>query len=134
MENDYKYANTTVSLIKYHFVFCPRYRRKIFLIPNVEERFKELVKLKCEEMNVDIIAIECYSDHAYIFLRSTPSLSPDDIMRKIKRYTSDILKKEIIELSRMQNLWTRNYFVSTNVYVQKETIKEYVETQKKRYS
>ncbi|MCB2351686.1 IS200/IS605 family transposase, partial [Clostridium estertheticum] len=38
MENKYRTTKTTVSLINYHFIFCPRYRRKIFLIPNVEER------------------------------------------------------------------------------------------------
>lgn len=31
MENNYRRTHTTVSLINYHFVFCPRYRRKIFL-------------------------------------------------------------------------------------------------------
>ena len=49
MGNNYRYTSTTVSLINYHFVFCPRYRRKIFLIPNIEKRFKELVKLKCKD-------------------------------------------------------------------------------------
>lgn len=52
MENKYRHTKTTVSLINYHFVFCPRYRRKIFLIPNVEERFKELVKMKCKELEI----------------------------------------------------------------------------------
>ena len=28
MENNYRYTNTTVSLINYHFVFCPRYKGK----------------------------------------------------------------------------------------------------------
>ena len=28
MENNYKNTNTTVSLINYHFVFCPRYKGK----------------------------------------------------------------------------------------------------------
>ena len=28
MENNYRYTNTTISLINYHFVFCPRYKRK----------------------------------------------------------------------------------------------------------
>ncbi|MEJ6528296.1 IS200/IS605 family transposase, partial [Exiguobacterium sp. USCH10] len=31
METNYRRTHTTVSLINYHFVFCPRYRRKIFL-------------------------------------------------------------------------------------------------------
>jgi putative transposase len=42
MEQDYRRTRTTVSLINYHFVFCPRYRRKV-LVNQVEERFKERV-------------------------------------------------------------------------------------------
>ena len=37
MKNLYKHTKTTVSLINYHFVFCPRYRRKIFNIPGVAD-------------------------------------------------------------------------------------------------
>lgn len=70
MENKYRYTNTTVSLINYHFLFCPRYRRKIFLIPNVEKRFKELVKIKCKELEIEIIAIECVQIPAFIKLKS----------------------------------------------------------------
>ena len=86
MENNYRHANTTVSLINYHFVFCPRYRRKIFLIENVEQRFKELVKLKCKELEIEIIAIECDKDHSHIFLNCLPTQSPSDIMQQIKGY------------------------------------------------
>ncbi|MFC4698426.1 IS200/IS605 family transposase, partial [Enterococcus aquimarinus] len=28
MDNEYRHSKTTVSLLNYHFVFCPRYRRK----------------------------------------------------------------------------------------------------------
>lgn len=133
MENQYRHTNTTVSLINYHFVFCPRYRRKIFLIPNVEERFKELVKMKCKELGIEIIAIKCDKDHAYMFLNCPPALSPSDIMKQIKGSTSKILREEFHELSKMPSLWTRNYFVSTARNVCSETIQRYVENQKKRY-
>ena len=84
MENKYRHTNTTVSLLNYHFVFCPRYRRKIFLIPRVEERFKELVNLKCKELKIEIIAVECDKDHVHLFLNNLPTLSPSDVMRQIK--------------------------------------------------
>ena len=84
MENKYRHTNTTVSLINYHFLFCPRYRRKIFLIPNVEERFKELVEIKCKELEIEIIAIECDKDNTHMFLNCLPTLSPSDIMQQIK--------------------------------------------------
>lgn len=133
MENNYRHTNTTVSLINYHFVFCPRYRRKIFLIPEVEERFKELVELKCKELEIKIIAIECDTDHCHMFLNCPPTLGPSDIMKQIKGYTSRILRDEFIKLSKMPSLWTRSYFVSTAGNVCSETIKRYVESQKKRY-
>lgn len=57
MESNYRKTKTTVSLINYHFVFCPRYRRKIFDIPNVETRFKEIVKEICGELEIEILAI-----------------------------------------------------------------------------
>ena len=122
-----------VKVKPYHFVFCPRYRRKIFLIPKVEERFKELVKIKCKELEIEIIAIECDKDHSHMFLNCLPTLSPSDIMQQIKGYTSKILREEFSELSKMPSLWTRSYFVSTAGNVCSETIKKYVENQKKRY-
>jgi len=133
MENKYKRTKTTVSLINYHFVFCPRYRRKIFLIPKVEDRFKYLVKYICKEMDIEIIAIECDKDHTHMFLNCLPTLSPADIMQKIKGVTSRVLRDEFEELKKMPSLWTRSYFVSTAGNVSSETIKKYVENQKTRY-
>ena len=49
MNTEFFRTATTVSFINYHFVFCPKYRRKIFLIPNVETRFKELTQQICNK-------------------------------------------------------------------------------------
>jgi len=56
MNNEYRRTKTTVSMINYHFVFCPRYRRKV-LVGQVEERFKELLNDVCEAMEIKIIAV-----------------------------------------------------------------------------
>lgn len=54
-------------------------------------------------------------------------------MQKIKGVTSRELRKEFVELSKMPSLWTRSYFVSTAGNISSETVKQYVENQKKRY-
>ncbi|AFS79700.1 putative transposase, IS200-like protein [Gottschalkia acidurici 9a] len=130
---NYRMTQTTVSLINYHFVFCPRYRRKIFDIQNVEIRFKEIFKDICDKLEVEIIAIECDRDHTHMFLNCLPSLSPADIMQKIKGVSSKLIREEFVELSKMPSLWTRSYFVSTAGSVSSENIKKYVEEQKTRY-
>lgn len=132
MENEYKRTQTTVSLLNYHFVFCPRYRRRIFLNTDVEKRFKELVQEKCVEMGIEIIAMECDKDHSHLFLNTLPTLSPADIMAKIKGTTSKRLREEFPHLSHLPSLWTRSYFVSTAGNVSSETIRRYVENQKTR--
>ena len=133
MENIYKRTATTVSLINYHIVFCPRYRRKIFDIPMVEERFKELAKEECLRNDIEILAMECHHDHVHMFVSVYPQLSIPDMMHCIKGPTSAVLRKEFPELSKMPSLWTRSYFISTAGNVSSETIRWYVETQKTRY-
>ncbi|WP_427050970.1 IS200/IS605 family transposase [Paenibacillus sp. TC-CSREp1] len=130
--DEYRRTNTTVSLLNYHFVFCPRYRRKIFLKSEVEQRFKALVHEVCAELKMEIVAMECDKDHTYLFLHALPTLSPADIMAKIKGFTSKKLREEFPHLQHLPSLWTRSYFVSTAGHVSSETIKRYVEQQKTR--
>ena len=86
----------------------------------------------CEELNIKIIALECDKDHTHMFLNAPPTLSPADIMAKIKRVTSKKLREEFPHLQHLPSLWTRSYFVSTAGNVSSETIKRYVEQQKTR--
>ena len=131
MENEYRHTATTVSMINYHFVFCPRYRRKIFLIPGLEDRFKEVVQQVCEQNEIVILAMECHIDHCHLFVNAPPSLSPADIMKLVKGTTGSMLKKEFFRSKRPQ-VWTRSYFVSSAGNVSSDTIKRYVENQKKK--
>lgn len=132
MINDYRKTKTTVSLINYHFVFCPRYRRKIFLNAKVEERFNALVQELCNELDIVIIAMQFDKDHVHLFLNTLPILSPADIMAKIKGVTSKRLREEFSHPAHFPSLWTRSYFISTAGNVSSEIIQHYVESQKTR--
>ena len=132
MKNEYKRTSTTVSMLNYHFVFCPRYRRKIFLIDGLEDRFKESVLQICGQNQIEVLAMECHVDHVHLFLSSLPKYSPADIMRIVKGNTSRVLLSEFSDILRSPTVWTRSYFVSTAGNVSSETIRRYVETQKTR--
>ena len=133
MNNVYTHTKTTVSLINYHLVFCPRYRRKIFNIPGVEDRFKELTASECKKRGIKIIAMECHVDHVHMFISVLPkNRNIPSLVQQIKGATSVRLRKEFDCLSKMPNLWTRSYFVSTAGNVSSETIEWYVKTQKTR--
>jgi putative transposase len=131
MGQEYRRTRTTVSLINYHFVFSPRYKRKV-LANRVGERFKQLVVDICQENEWIIVAIEVMPDHCHLFLNCLPSDSPSDVMARLKGVTSRRLRQEFQHLSHLPSLWTRSFFVSTAENVSCETIKRYVEEQKTR--
>lgn len=133
MEKDaYRRTNTTVSLLNYHFVFCPRYRRKIFDVPGVDEYFKKLVEEVCGQHDLQILAMECHHDHVHLFVSAPPTVAPYEIMKWIKGATSRKIRMQFSALNSMSALWTRSYFVSTAGKVSSATIRHYVETQKTR--
>ncbi|WP_209868926.1 IS200/IS605 family transposase [Paenibacillus silagei] len=131
MRQSYRNTKTTVSFINYHFVFCPRYRRKI-LVDQVEIQFKQIVMEICTEHDWQLLAMEVMPDHVHIFLNALPTDAPAELMAKLKRITSRRLREQFKHLNHLPSLWTRSYFVSTAGNVSSETIKRYVEEQKTR--
>ena len=119
-------------MVKYHIVFCPRYRRKIFLIDGVEDLFKSAAHQICEQNGIAILAVECQIDHCHLFVDCPPRLAPADVVRLVKTNSARVLLREIETFSKIQNLWTRSYFVSTAGSVSNATVQRYVETQKTR--
>ena len=131
-EKEYFKNSTTVSFVKYHFIFCPKYRRKIFLIPGVDKRFKELTYKCCEDLKVEIISLECKEDHIHLVLKCWPDQAPVRIMKEIKGASSHTLRNEFSQLSGMSSLWTKNFFVTTEREIDNSIITWYVNTQKTR--
>lgn len=134
MDNsNYKTKDNYVSYIQYSFVFCPRYKRKIFNINGVKTKFYELIKEECKELDIEIKGIRFWPDGVYIVLNCPPTLSPANIIQNIKAYTGKKLIESFYELSKMQNLWTRNCLISTSNNIDATIIKQYIESQKNRY-
>ena len=62
-------------MMNYHFVWTPKYRRKV-IVGNVEKRLKSLLKEKCKELKIDILSLETMPDHVHVFVRAEPTPRP----------------------------------------------------------
>jgi putative transposase len=114
----------------YHFIWCPKYRKKV-LIDGVDIRLKELLFQKAEEHGWTIEKMEVMPDHVHIFIKATPNDSPVFIISQLKGFTSFTLRNEYSWLkSRIPTLWTRSYYVETVGHISETTIKKYIEDQK----
>ena len=126
MSERYKRNNGCVYDVKYHLVWCSKYRRKV-LVNQVESRLKELLYIKSQQLGIQIEAIEIMPEHVHVFITGTPMVAIQHIVNQLKGYSSRILRLEFKELrTRLPTLWSRSYYVGTVGHVSEETIKRYI--------
>jgi putative transposase len=130
MPKGYLSSQTSIYFLNYHFVWCSKYRRKV-LVDAIAKRLDELIRLKCQELKCEVLALSIESDHVHLFVKASPQLAPNRIIGTIKGYTSRSMRQQFPELrSKLPTLWTRSYFVSTHGRISDDMIQKYIEEQK----
>jgi putative transposase len=129
--SEYRINPHSITLINYHFVFCPK-RRKPVLHGDVAHRLQAIIFELCTENNWRLIALEIMPDHVHLFLNCDPIDAPSLIMKRIKGRASHHLRKEFPHLLKLPTLWTPSYFCATTGNASTETIKKYIENQKNK--
>lgn len=128
----WKRSTATVYNIGYHFIWCPKYRRKV-LVGEIVDRLRNLLLQKASKIEVEVVQMEIMPDHVHLFVKAIPTNSPHFIVHQLKGYTSNILRQEFPSLkSRLPSLWTRSYYCESVGHVSEETICKYIEEQKNK--
>jgi len=128
----YRHIRGSVSTITYHFVWCPKYRRKV-LTGAIATRLEELLRHKATDLGVEIEGLEVLPDHVHLFVAASPTDAPQYLANQFKGYTSRVLREEFPGLkSRLPSLWSRSYYVGSAGAVSEETITHYIASQKER--
>lgn len=114
--------------IAYHFVWLPKYKRKV-LLGEVEVETKRLIQECCEKHQLKLLALETDIDHIHAFISAPPRLSPANIANLLKGYTSKVLRQKFPFLKKVcgkDSLWTSSYYVGTSGEVSAEVIRRYI--------
>ena len=118
---------------KYHVVFAPKYRRKVFY----EEKRLEIgaiLRELCRWKGVEIIEAEVCPDHIHMLLAIPPKMSVSGFMGFLKGKSSLMVYQKWGSMKfkyRNRQFWCRGYYVDT-VGKNAKAIKEYIATQLKQ--
>ena len=114
MDNTNSLAHTKWNC-KYHIVFAPKYRRKVFFGEKKVEIGKILRQL-CEWKGIKIIEAEICPDHVHMLLEIPPKIAVSSFMGYIKGKSSLMLYERFPALQfkyRNREFWCRGYYVDT---------------------
>ena len=115
-----------ISSLKYHLVWCPKYRRAV-LVDGVAARLEALVAEKATEIGATVRALDVMPDHVHLSVESDPTRAPAHLAAQFKGYTSRVLRQEFPHLrSRLPTLWSRSYYVGSVGHVSAATVRRYV--------
>lgn len=118
---------------KYHIVFAPKYRRKVFYEEKRLE-IREIFRKLCEWKGIEIIEGEICPDHIHLLVSIPPKYSVSSVMGYLKGKSSLMIYQKWGNIKfayRNREFWSKGYYVDT---VGKDTkiIKEYISNQLKR--
>jgi REP-associated tyrosine transposase len=130
MDSRYAQNAGAVYALKYHVVWCPKYRRPV-LVGAVADRLRALLGEKAVELGMTIHALEVMPEHVHLFVESDPTRCVAEIVNRLKGFTSRVLRQEHPSLrSRLPTLWNRSYFAASIGHVSAATIERYIAEQK----
>src|SRR3989339_2060739 len=105
-----------VFKIKYHFVFCIKYSKDLFLQNKYVETFKRICKGLEERYTMKFETIGFDEDHLHFLLQSVPKYSPSQIFRLVKSITARKLFEAHSDLKKElwgAEFWSDGGYVST---------------------
>ena len=130
MEARYRKNAGAVFSLKYHLVWCPKYRRPV-LVDEVESRLRGLLEGKAAELEMTVHTLEILPDHVHLFVESDPTRPVAEIVNRLKGFSSRHLRREFASLrSRLPCLWSRSYYAGTVGALSESAIRRYIESQK----
>ena len=132
VDNRYRVNAGSVYSLKYHLVWCPKYR-KCILVDVLEKRLRQLLYQKAKEIKVTIHALEIMPDHVHMFVESDPTAAPARLAAQFKGFTSHHLREEFSWLkSYLPSLWSRSYYIGSVGAVSEATVRRYIENQRSK--
>ena len=130
MANDNNSLAHTRWNCKYHIVFAPKYRRKVFF---GEKRVAigKILRQLCEWKGVQIHEAEICRDHVHMLVSIPPKVSVSGFRGYLNGKSSIMIYEQFGDLKikyRNREFWCRGYYVDT-VGKDKKKIAEYIKHQ-----
>ena len=127
----YRKASHCAYDLKYHIVWITKYRKPV-LNREIGTRVRDLVRMICASLDVEIVKGNISGDHVHLLVSVPPYLAVSKLVQRIKGLTSRKVLQENRGLNKAfwgRHLWARGYFVASTGNVTEEMISRYIEGQ-----
>ncbi len=134
MSKRFRKLSHSIYECKYHVVFCPKYRFRIFQ-GDIEAYTRQQIYTLCRQKDlVEVLEVNVQADHIHLVMSIPPKYAVSSLMGFLKGKLALRLFGRYERLGKRywgRHLWSRGYCVST-VGLDEEQIRAYVKWQQKK--
>jgi len=116
-------------------VWSVKYRRAV-LNEEIEAYLRELFQNTAEEKGFEVMMMEVgEQDHIHVFASAHPKIAPSYIVKMLKGISARKLFFKFPDLKKKLwegQLWNSSFYIETIGSISEETIRKYIENQKKK--
>lgn len=133
METKYHSKNHSKFLIKLHFVFAVKYRKKL-LVGKLNDDMLQIIFELCKEKGYIIDAMQSDIDHLHVLVDIEPKVSALEVAHQIKQISTFRIYKKHKDFLK-KHFWKENTFFSDGYFVcstgdaSTDTIQKYIDEQ-----
>jgi len=127
------HGRTVVYNVNYHIVWSTKYRRDV-LTGDIEAALREVIAETAVEKGFIIKSIEVMPDHVHVFASAHPKIAPSYMIKMLKAVSGRKLLLAFPALRKTMyrgHLWNPSTYVETIGRISEDTIRRYIEDQKK---
>jgi putative transposase len=132
--NNLIHGRTVVYNVNYHIVWSVKYRREV-LKDRIVEELKDILSDVAKDKGFEIKSMEVMPDHVHVFMSAHPKYAPSYIYKMLKGISGRKLFLKFPEIKRSLwkgQLWNPSTYIETIGHISEETIKRYIEDQKRQ--
>lgn len=126
MEDELCKAAHKVFKLKYHFVFCIKYRKDFFAEQSYQNKLKEICEGIQERYHIKFETLGFDETHVHFMLQSIPNYSASRIFQIVKSITAIKLFENFPNLKK--ELWGGEFW-SDGEGINADIIRKYIENQ-----
>ena len=117
---------------KFHVVFIPKYRQKVFF-GKMRRKIGQILRQLCQQRGVELLEGHAMSDHIHLCLSVPPKYSIANTIGFLKGKSAIKIHRDLLHQKRMTGLhfWARGYCVSTVGY-DEVAVRQYIREQEQR--
>ena len=125
---DAQHTKHVTYKLAYHFVWCPKYRKKI-LVGKLATFVEQEIRRLCEANTWTVGALNVQADHVHLFLSAPPSVAPSQIAHTLKGTTGRLVFQYFPEIKKQLwggAFWSRSYYVGSVGDMSVDTVLKYI--------